>query len=142
MSPRPYRSPVREAAAEETRARIIAAAGALLGAAELAGGFSLEAVAKRAGVTRLTVYKQFGSRRALLEEVFDDMAARAGFHEIAMAMEDSDPYRALRRIVFLFCDFWSSDTPALVRLHSAAAGDPELDESVRARNERRRNLLS
>jgi AcrR family transcriptional regulator len=142
MSPRPYRSPVREAAAGETRARIIAAAGTLLGGRKGAGGFSLEAVAKKAGVTRLTVYKQFGSRRALLEEVFDDLAACYGFADLAKIMDDPDPHRALRRIVAFFCTFWSSDTPALLRLHSAGASDPELEDSVRERNERRRYLLS
>jgi AcrR family transcriptional regulator len=133
---------VRAAAAGETRARIVAAAGALLGASELAGGFSLEAVAKKAGVTRLTVYKQFGSRRALLEEVFDGMSARHGFQDLAKAMEDPDPHRGLQRVVSFFCRFWSLDTPALVRLHSAGASDPELGESVRERNERRRHVLS
>jgi AcrR family transcriptional regulator len=142
MSPRPYHSPVRASAAGETRTRIVAAASAVLGAPELAGGFSLEAVAKKAGVTRLTVYKQFGSRRALLEEVFDDIAARRGFQELAGAMEDPDPHHALRRIVAFFCGFWGSDTPALVRLHSAGASDPELEESVRGRNERRRHVLT
>src|SRR5262245_11888027 len=139
MSPRPYRSPVREAAAGETRARIIAAAGSLLGA-KGAGGFSLAAVAKKAGVARLTVYKQFGSRRALLEEVFDHMAACRGFAGLANLMNDPDPLRALRDVISFFCGFWSSDTPALLRLHSAGASDPDLEASVRERNERRRHL--
>jgi AcrR family transcriptional regulator len=78
MRPRPYRSPVREAAASETHARILAAASGLLGAPKGIGGFSLDAVANEARVTRVTVYKQFGSRGALLEEVLDDMAARGG----------------------------------------------------------------
>src|SRR5262245_61735535 len=140
MSPRSYHSPVRAAAAGETRARIIAAASSVLGGPDGAGGFSLEAVAKKAGVTRLTVYKQFGSRRALLEEVFDDLAACYGFADLARAMDDPDPHHALRDIIAFFCKFWSSDTPALLRLHSAGASDPELGESVRERNERRRCL--
>jgi len=77
MNPRPYRSPLRAAAAGITRKRIINAASALLGAPKGFEGFSLDAVARKARVTRLTVYNQFGSRRALLEEVFDDIAARA-----------------------------------------------------------------
>ena len=142
MSPRPYRSPVREAAAGETRARIVTAARSLLGAPKGISGFSLEAVAKKARVTRLTVYKQFGSRRALLEEVFADMAACGGLHRIADAMAGPDPHHALHRIVAIFCDFWGVDTAALSRLHAAGANAPEFDESVRERNERRRHLLS
>ena len=142
MSPRPYQSPVRDAAASETRGRIVTAAGTLLGAPKGIAGFSLEAVAKKAGVTRLTVYKQFGSRRALLEEVFDDIAARGGLLRLSEAIDNPDPHPALQRIISIFCDFWSFDMPALAYLHAAGASDPELEKSVRERNERRRHLLS
>ena len=40
------------------------------------------------------------------------------------------------------CDFWSIHRGALWRLHAASATDPELGESLRARNQRRRHLLS
>ena len=62
MNPRPYQSPNRDAAASRTRDRIVTAAAAILGTAEGIEDFSLQAVAKKAGVTRLTVYNQFGSR--------------------------------------------------------------------------------
>jgi AcrR family transcriptional regulator len=103
---------------------------------------SLDAVAKRAGVTRLTVYNQFGSRRALLEAVFDDMAERGGLHRIREAMTSPDPQAALQQIVAIFCDFWSVHRGALWRLHAASATDPEFEESLRTRNQRRRHLLS
>ena len=79
--PRPYVSPKRAAAAEKTKAQVIAAAQRLLEEGE--AQMSLEAVAKAAGVTRLTVYKQFGSRRGLLEAVFDDNARRFGITRMA-----------------------------------------------------------
>lgn len=78
MSRKPYDSPAREAAATETRRRIVAAAVAALHDPDEAGPASLEAVAKRAGVTRLTVYNHFGNRRALLEAAFDAMADAMG----------------------------------------------------------------
>jgi AcrR family transcriptional regulator len=139
MSPRPYRSCRRAVTAERTRARLLKAASAILAAP---GGISLGAVAKRARVTRLTVYNQFGSRRALLEAVFDDMAERGGLHRIREVMAKSDPHSALEQIVAIFCDFWSVHRGALWRLHAASASDPEFEESLRARNERRRHLLS
>jgi AcrR family transcriptional regulator len=139
MSPRPYRSSRRRLAAERTRARLLRAASATLAAREV---ISLDAVAKRAGVTRLTVYNQFGSRRALLEAVFDKMAERGGLHRIGDAMTNPDPQAALQQIVEIFCDFWSVHRGALWRLHAASATDPEFEESLRARNERRRHLLS
>jgi AcrR family transcriptional regulator len=106
------------------------------------GRLSLDAVAKRAGVTRLTVYNQFGSRRALLEAVFDDIAARGGLDRIRDAMANPDPHAALRQIVMIFCDFWSSHRGALWRLHAASVADAEFAKSLRARNQRRRDLLS
>ncbi|HEV7443577.1 MAG TPA: TetR/AcrR family transcriptional regulator [Steroidobacteraceae bacterium] len=141
MSPRPYRSPRRAAAATKTRARLLAAAAAILGAPAGIGGFSLEEVARKAGVTRLTVYNRFGSRRALLEAVFDERAARGGLHRLAEAMAASDPHAGLLQVIAIFCDFWSYDPRALGRLHAAGASDPEFDASVRERNERRRSLL-
>ena len=139
MSPRPYRSSRRTVTAERTRARLLKAASAMLAAPD---GISLDAVAKRAGVTRLTVYNQFGSRRALLEAVFDDMAERGGLQRIREAMTKTDPKVALQQIVLIFCNFWSIHRGALWRLHAASATDPEFGESLRARNQRRRHLLS
>ena len=139
MNLRPYRSAVRAENAERTRSRIVKAAAGMLARAER---FSLDAVAKKARVTRLTVYHQFGSRRALLEAVFDDMAVRGGLHRIRDAMANPDPDAALQQIVVIFCDFWRGAPATLWRIHAASASDPEFEESLRVRNERRRRLLS
>src|SRR5437667_12079745 len=142
MSPRRYSSPGRAAAASQTRERIVAAAAAILGSAKGVEDFSLEAVAKAAGVTRLTVYNQFGSRRAVLEAVFDVVAVRGGLHRLAEAMTDPDPHVALARIITIFCAFWSFDPGALGLLHAVGSSNPEFAESVNARNERRRRLFT
>src|SRR3569623_1099117 len=97
---RRYASPVRAAAAEQTRARIVETAARLLTDQPNIAGFSLEAVAKAAGVTRLTVYNQFGSRRALLEAVIDATAERAGIKgRVAGAMQEPDPRAGLARLI-------------------------------------------
>ena len=140
-APRAYRSAHRDAAAAHTRDRVVAAARELLAAGDGLRGFSLEAVAQRAGVTRLTVYNQFGSRRALLEAMFDDLAQRGGLQDIAAAMAEADPRAALSQLVAVFCRFFASAHPLMQPLMAAAASDPELHESVRQRNERRRQLM-
>jgi AcrR family transcriptional regulator len=140
MPTRSYVSPVRAAAAAENRDRIIAAAAQLLREGEGIASFSLDSVAKAAGVTRLTVYHRFGSRRGLLEAVFDEIALQGGLAEIADAMAMSDPHAALDRLVEIFCAFWSRD-PAVGRLHEATAIDPEFALALTERNERRRKLL-
>jgi len=57
----------RQAAADRTRAAILAAARDLL--VEGGPGLSAAAVAQRAGVSRITVYNRFGSMPGLLREV-------------------------------------------------------------------------
>jgi AcrR family transcriptional regulator len=142
VSPRAYKSPLRDAATSATRARVVAAAAAILGAAEGVRKFSLEAVARKAGVTRLTVYNQFGSRRALMEAVFDERAASGGLFRLIEAMHGPDPRAALLRIIGIFCDFWSSDPATMSRLHASGGSDPEFAASLHERNERRREVLS
>src|ERR1700733_4441932 len=89
--PRGYRSPARDAAAEKTRGGLVAAATRLLRSPTGAQRCSLDAVAKAAGVTRLTVYNIFGSRSALFEAVFDERAKRGGLEQIPDAMRLPDP---------------------------------------------------
>jgi AcrR family transcriptional regulator len=102
--------------------------------------FSLDAVAKAAGVTRLTVYNQFGSRRGLLESVFDALADQGRLGRIPEAIAASDPRTGLDQLVEIFCDFWSGDL-AVGRLQDAMATDPEFGQAVRERNERRRQAV-
>lgn len=140
MPPRRYVSPVRSAAAAAKRERIVTAAAQLLREKANIAAFSLEAVAKAAGVTRLTVYNQFGSRRGLLEAVFDERARQGGLERIAEAMAMPDALAALDRVVEIFCEFWGSD-PAIGLLHEATAVDPEFAQAIAERNERRRRLI-
>jgi AcrR family transcriptional regulator len=140
MPPRAYVSSVRAGAAAEKRDRVIQAAAKSLREEGSIARFSLETVAKLAGVTRLTVYNQFGSRRGLLEAVFDDIARQGGLHQLIEAMAMPDPHAALDRLVEIFYGFWNRD-PAVGRLHEAMATDPEFAEAVLERNERRRKGL-
>jgi AcrR family transcriptional regulator len=140
MSTRSYVSPVRTAAAAEKRDRVIQAAARFLREEERIAAFSLDAVAKAADVTRLTVYNQFGSRRGLLEAVFDDIARRGRLIRLNDAMAEPDPWKGLRQLIQIFCEFWGGD-PAVGRLHDAMAIDPEFAQALLERNERRRQSL-
>ena len=64
------------------RSRILAAARAVL-----VGGdaFTLEAVAREAGVARITIYDRFGGREALVEAIFDDLAESGGLTRLPEA---------------------------------------------------------
>jgi AcrR family transcriptional regulator len=139
--PRPYRLGQRQAAADLTRARILEAARQLLGSPEGVGGFSVDAVARQAGVARMTVYYQFRSKVGLLEAVMDDLAVRGGVVELPLVFSREDPRNALEALVGIFTRFWASDRLVMRRLRASAVLDPELEVALRARDDRRRNAL-
>jgi AcrR family transcriptional regulator len=139
---RPYRSKMRAAATDATRTRIVAASRRLLAGGKDMPTFSLDAVAQEAGVTRLTVYNQFESRRGLLEAVFDDIARRGGLFDIPSVMADPDVMTALRRLVAVFCRFWGLHDRAHARLAAMAKLDEEIAANLRQRTERRRRVLA
>lgn len=143
MSPRQPRSysPVnRQRAVDAGRERILAAARELLEADE-AEAFSLDAVARRAKVARMTVYNQFESKAGLLEALFDALAAE-GFGRMSDIFQQKDPVAALDAFVGIFGRFWTVNRRAHSRLFAAAQHDPELAAAMTARNERRRQGLA
>jgi AcrR family transcriptional regulator len=139
---KPYRSDVRAAAAAQTRARIVDAAQTLLAGGKDVPAFSLEAVAREAGVTRLTVYNAFESKRGLLEAVFDDMARQGGLFELPSLFAEPDRDKALRHLVSVFCRFWASHSKVLPKFAAVARLDDEIGQSLKQRSERRRQLLT
>jgi AcrR family transcriptional regulator len=100
----------RQAGVDRTKAAVLAAARELVAAG---GGTqpSVGAVARRAGVSRLTIYNRFGSRAGLLRAV----AGQAHGRSQALAPNGSkDPREELRDRITAACSTWASD-PALFR---------------------------
>jgi AcrR family transcriptional regulator len=141
MSPRPYRLGRRQEAAEETRARIIAATRELLSATGGVPGLTIDAVARQAGVARMTVYHQFGSKQGLFEALFDSLAASGGMRQLPHAFQQPDPLDALAEFIAIFGHFWASERLVHRRLYGLAAVDPEFEPVLRARQSRRRDGL-
>jgi AcrR family transcriptional regulator len=139
MSPRPYRSEGRQAAAAETRARILEAARALL-SVEGTVTFTVDAIAEQADVARMTVYNQFGSKRGLVEALSDDLALRGGIGRLPAAFQAESALAGLEILIQVFTGFWASERLVLHRLRAVAALDPELAESNR--DARRRQAIS
>lgn len=71
-----YRSPLRAAQAAQTRERIESAAADLLGEGSAADSITFRAVAERAGVTEMTVYRHFPTRDALMQGLWRQINAR------------------------------------------------------------------
>src|SRR5213083_3430760 len=142
MSPRPYRLGRRQGAIEKTRKRVLRAARDLLAVRGGADRFSIDAVARRAGVARMTVYHQFGSRRGLLEALFDSFVAGGELPAtLAAAFQRPDPLETLADVVAAFARFWDAGRPWIRRVRALGVLDPELGEAVEARNARRREVV-
>ena len=137
MTPRPYSSHERQRTVDAGRDRIIAAALELLKGGGVAA-VSLDDVAKRAGITRMTVYNQFGSKAGLLEELFDQLVTRGAFSEMPAIFTEKDPGVAFDAFVAVFGRFYTENRPVMARLRAAAGSDPDLDTAMRKRNERRK----
>lgn len=138
MSPRPYRMERRREAANQNRERILSAARELLASPQRSSRFSLEEVARRAGVARMTVYYQFGSFGGLLRGLCDSLAMMGGMNHLADAFREADPLRAVDTFVAVFMDFWQSDRPVLRGLGALAVLNPEIAEVLEERYEWRR----
>lgn len=127
----------RQEAADQNRNRVLEAATLLLATSDI-GEFSLETVARKAGVTRQTVHNQFGSRTGLLKAVFNQLARHGGMMNMATVMQQSDPEQMLKAFVEVFVGFWSSDRITLRRIQAFATLDPEFSAAVEERNSWRR----
>ena len=89
-----------------TRVRILDAVRALLSD----GGFhdtSMEAIAARAGVTRVTLYRTFGSRQALLEGLAWDALAQARLDRVDAAHAHPDVRTAVHQVLRANCQMFA-----------------------------------
>jgi AcrR family transcriptional regulator len=141
VTPRAYRLGQRQHRADETRERIVAAARELLSAPGGVTALTIDAVARQAGVARMTVYHQLGSKQGMLQALFDSLAQRGGIYDLADAFHKDDALGALSSFIATFTRFWASDRLVFRRLHGLAATDPELGEVLHARQEWRREAL-
>ena len=114
---RAYRLGRRQASVDRTGQAILSAARALVSQGP-ASEVSLGAIARRAGVSRVTVYNRFGARPALL-------AALAPASHVGEPAA-SEPRQALRQHLIVSCAAWAAD-PALHRhLPPALERDSEI----------------
>ena len=94
---------------DQTRSAILSAVSRLIG--EDGPEFSLGRVAEQAGVSRITVYNQFGSKAGLVRA----LVSEAGPGPAPSSLEpSSEPRDQLRRRIAQACAKWAVD-PALYR---------------------------
>lgn len=138
---RPYKLGQRQVATDQTRSSIMTAAWNLLASDEGVAGFTMETVARKAGVSRMTVYYQFESKTKLLESLCDHLAVRGGMHQMPAVFAHENPLDALKELVLIFARFWGLDRSVIVRVKALAVIDPEIDAVIKGREARRREVV-
>jgi AcrR family transcriptional regulator len=142
MSPRSYIPKKRSGSVDQTRERILAAAREVLLSPSFSE-FTMDAVAQKADVVRLTLYYQFKSKSGLLEALYDYLAKRGQMERMADIFHHTyDPIATLHEFILVFARFWGSDREVIRRLHALAAIDADIGAGLRLRNERRRQGLT
>jgi len=128
----------RRESTDENRLRIIAAARELLTSQEGEPRFSVEEVARRAGVARMTVYYQFGSLRGLLEALLSSLASAGGMQHLREAFHEPNPLQGIARFIAVFMEFWESDRQVIRALGAFTALDPDFAAVIEERSGWRR----
>jgi AcrR family transcriptional regulator len=97
--------------------------------------FTLDAVAQRAGVTRVTVYNQVRSKQGLLDAVLADVTHRAGMDQLLTDTEDLAAADARRFVIERTCRFWHAQRDVLRPLFGLAAVDRQIAATLAQREE-------
>ena len=123
---RSYYSLVRQKQADETRARIAAAARHLI----LSKGYeaaTMDAIAREAEVAPATIYATFGSKRRILKELIDQAAFGPAYQDLVdQAMQLKDPVERLRMAPRIARQIYDSEHAEFELLRNAGVIIPEL----------------
>jgi AcrR family transcriptional regulator len=133
---RPYELGKRLEQMDHSRAAILRAAQAQLEA----NGYrqwTMSSLAAESGVTRQTIHNLFGTKKALLEALFDVIALEGGMESMREAMTQPSAKAMLEHFVKIFCGFWAKNRVLFRRIHGIGAIDPEFGAVIEARNRRR-----
>ena len=112
-------SPTRKELVKATRTRIIDAA-ARLAHERGPNGFSMDLLAKEAGVARATVYEHFRSKRAVLDELASSTSESLTL-EPADGNDIGEPLTALRDMLGAVCRHWDEHEEAVRELRTLVA---------------------
>jgi AcrR family transcriptional regulator len=141
-SKRPYRSPLRQRQAEETRQRILAVARALLTTQGYVG-MTMEAIAEAAEVSPKTVAAVVGSKREILAEIVKPDAFEAPIQELLSQLRTGqEPEQRVKLVVLISRRVYESLRTEFELLRTAGVVDPELADLARRIEARRRHNQS
>ena len=137
-SRRPYHSPARRRQAEQTRARILAAARDLFRSAGYATT-TIDAIASSAQVSAKTVEAAFGSKRGVLAALVDPLASAGPPRDLVDQIRAADdPLHRLRLVAELTRRSYEASLPEFELMRGAAAVAPEISAVAQQVESRRR----
>lgn len=104
---------------------------------------SIDALARAAGVTRATLYNQFGSRAGLMIAIFRDLGQRMKAERIQAAMRLPEPAQALSALLRESTRAYARERQAIRKLLALAVLDREVQAEVEhSERQRRQSLLA
>jgi AcrR family transcriptional regulator len=134
---RNYQQKIRRVGSDLARGLVLHTALTVLSRPAGFASFSMEAIAREAGVARMTVFNLFGSRQGLLRAVCDEIAQREALSDATELLNDPDVRQALLRYVAAFVQFYTAHRQVLKALRGFAAFDEDFAAVVRERDDKR-----
>jgi AcrR family transcriptional regulator len=126
VATRRYEQKLRAESAAETRQKIVGALADQLRRAP-SEPITVEAIARRARVSRSTVYGIFGSRSGLVDAFVDDLWARTGMARLTEAVHSPDAREHLRGGIAAAARMYDGDRDVYRVLFSLGRLDPAAD---------------
>jgi len=141
VSPRRYEQRARADAADQTRRRILDAVEERLRDAP-AERIAVDDIARRAGVSRSTIYLLFGSRAGLFDAFGLDVIERAGIDRVRAAIANPDPRATVRDGIRSGAHVYAANRDVLRALFSMAQldGDAFAGAVERMLDDRRQHM--
>jgi AcrR family transcriptional regulator len=132
---RKYELKARAESQRETRERIAAAAAGLHEEVGVANT-TIADIARRAGVTRLTVYNHFGELSDLFPACSAHYAALHPRPDLGPALALEDPVARVRAVLRDLYGWYRETEPMMGKLHADRSSVPALDDFMRANGDR------
>ena len=138
MPPRRYASGRGSAASARTVERILEAAAALVGE-DAFHAATMDDLARRAGVSRATVFTRFGSKLGVLEALSLRCAGGAEMRALREAQGVDDPVAAVDALLEAGCDLWEKEGYIMVQLKAIVVLEPNASAIIDAQYEDQRD---
>ena len=137
----PYQLKRRAQSVAQTRQRCIEAARHVIAERGL-HRLTLARLPGQTGVSRPTVYQQFGSKLNLIDAVTRDLDQRGGYEQLVGALTIEDPVDSLFTSMRAGYGVYATDPELFRQLYGVAAGDPDVAQLMAMREVGRRNFVS